>query len=175
MNAVNKVKTSEFGISKVKIVVSIFILLAIVLIVIVAIYNNNKTYTPSSFNSSSSSSIGSTYVTLTPATVPSKVAECSQTVTYDSNGTPGPVTCSNGDLNSQEWSTLSALEPSVLKLGYGASNSQVEAALCSDVQTNIKNNIELAAYHIAALYYGWNFTSDPSAVITNGTCVNTDD
>ena len=112
---------------------------------------------------------------LSPATVPSKTAECSQSVTYASNGVPGPVQCSNGELNSTEWNALAALEPSILKLGSNVNAGQVQSALCNDVATNISNPIELTVYQIARLYYGWNFSNNPSVVLTNGTCTNADD
>ncbi len=119
--------------------------------------------------------VNSAYAVLSPATVPSKTAECSQSITYASNGVPGPVQCSNGGLNSTDWSALAALEPSVLRLGYNASTSQVQTALCGDVSANISNSIELTVYQIASLYYGWNFSTNPSVVLTNGTCRNVDD
>jgi prepilin-type N-terminal cleavage/methylation domain-containing protein len=117
----------------------------------------------------------SAYAVLSPATVPSKTAECSLGITYASSGVPGPVQCSNGDLNSTDWNALAALEPSAFKLGYDVSASQIQTALCDDVAANISNSIELTVYQIASLYYGWNFSSNPSVVLTNGTCNNVDD
>jgi hypothetical protein len=117
------------------------------------------------------------FAVLSPASVASKTAECSQQVSYSSNGNSGPIQCSNGDLNVLEWNTLAALEPSVMTLGYGATAAQVQSALCkdasdssSDANTSNSNIIEGTTYHIAALYYGWSFSSDPSAVLSNGTC-----
>lgn len=137
---------------------------------------NNRVY---SSISSSTSAVGSSnspvYATLPPAAVPSKVAECSQQITFTSNGDSGPVQCGNGDLNITEWNSLSALEPSVMKLGYNATSVQVRSALCADVHANISNPLEETAYHISVLYYGWHFTIDPSIVIQNGTCQNVDD
>jgi len=139
---------------------------------------NNKHPSPlPSSNSTKQRTTSATnlYAVLVPATVASKSAECTQTISYASNGVPGPVQCSNGDLNATDWAALAALEPQVLTLGYGASSSQVQSALCSDVQSNISNPIEETIYQIAVLYYGWNFSSDPSVVISNGTCQNVDD
>ena len=123
----------------------------------------------------SSNAPANPYVALSPATVPSKAPECSQQITYSASGVVSPLTCTNGDLNVLAWNSLATLEPSVMSLGYGASSSQVQAALCSDVHANISNPIEEVSYQISALYYGWNFTTNPSAVINNGTCVNVDD
>lgn len=129
---------------------------------------------PTSISSGSSSSTP-TYTILPPATVAPKVAECSEDITFASNGDSGPVQCSNGDLNVKEWQSLAALEPTVFKLGYDANVSQVQTALCNDVKANISNPIEVTVYQIAALYYGWNFNTNPTSVISNGTCVNVDD
>lgn len=122
-----------------------------------------------------SPSTASAYTILFPATVPSKIPECSHTLTFSSNGDSGPVTCANGDLNATEWNSLATLEPKVLTLGYSATTVQVQAALCADVNANVSNPIEETAYQIASLYYGWHFTANPSSVIENGTCVNVDD
>lgn len=117
------------------------------------------------------------YAVLSPALVPSKTAECSQQITFASDGNSSPVKCNNGDLNVLEWNALATLEPTVLTLGYNATSSQVQAALCADVKsseadanTNNASVIEGTVYQIAALYYGWNFSPDPSVVLTNGTC-----
>jgi hypothetical protein len=117
------------------------------------------------------------YAVLSPATVPSKVPECSTPVTFQTNGNSGPVQCANGDLNATEWNALSALEPTVMSLGYSATAAQVQAALCSDANAsnsdaNTKNSfiVEGTVYQISALYYGWNFPSNPSAVLSNGSC-----
>ena len=119
--------------------------------------------------------VNSAYAVLSPATVPSKTVECAQSITYAGNGVPGPVQCSNGGLNSTDWNALAALEPSSLKLGYNANPSQVQTALCNDVSANISNPIELTVYQIASLYYGWSFSTNPSVVLTNGTCRNAND
>jgi hypothetical protein len=133
----------------------------------------------SSQNTTSSASTSSTdlYATLSPATVPSKVPECNQQITFESTGNPAPITCANGYLNTQAWSALATLEPSVLTLGYNATSSQVQSALCadyeagkSDANTNDFNVIEGSAYQIATLYYGWNFSTNPAKVLSNGIC-----
>jgi hypothetical protein len=124
-----------------------------------------------------SSAPSNAYAALSPATVPSKAAECAQVLTFNSNGTSGPLTCAGGELNVTEWEALSALEPTVLTLGYGASAPQVQTALCNDVSvsqsdanTQNANLVEQNAYQMAALYYGWVFSANPSAVLTSGGC-----
>ncbi len=130
--------------------------------------NQTASSNPNTFNS---------YAILSPATVPSKVAECSTNISFATNGTSGPITCPNGDLNVSEWKALATVEPSVMTLGYTPSLSQVEAAICSDVRntksdsnTNNANLIEAVVYRISALYYGWTFSSDPTTVLNTPNC-----
>lgn len=126
---------------------------------------------------SSSSTPGSsqpaTYI-LPPASVPPKINECQQHLTYAANGNPSPIQCSNGALNVLAWNALAAQEPSVMKLGYQASQAQVQAAICKDANAAdadssaiISAPLESTAYHLAALYYGWNLSIDPTAIITH--------
>jgi hypothetical protein len=154
----------------------ILVVITIVLIgyVIMTNSNSSSTGTPTVTTDSTADTTGP-YAIQSPATVPSKVTECNQSVTFSNTGNPSPITCANGDLNIAEWSALGAFESKVMTLGYTATASQVQAALCSDVHTNISNSIEETTYKISSLYYGWNFTTDPSVVLTNGTCVNVDD
>lgn len=157
-----------------------FILGVLALLVLIAIsylmYTNyhaskeNLSNANTANTTSPSPSSSNPYVVLSPATVAPKVAECSDALTYYTNGTSGPIQCSNGDLNAQEWDALSALELKVMTLGYGASESQVESTICSDLNTNAGTLIEQSAYQISALYYGWAYGSAPTAVIGNGTC-----
>lgn len=127
--------------------------------------------------SGSSTSPAASYAILSPATVAPKVAECSEALSYSSLGVPGPLSCTNGDLNIQAWQSLSAQEPKVMSLGYSANISQVQSAICSDAQAaasdsapGADNAIEISAYDIANLYFGWNFSSDPTSVLSSGNC-----
>ena len=106
------------------------------------------------------------YAILSPATVASKVAECSQPVNYNSSGVPAPLQCSNGDLNVTAWNALSAQEPKVMSLGYDPSVSALQSAFCSDLNAaasdsapGADNGIETAVFQISSLYYGWSFGS----------------
>ena len=172
-------KKSQAGIALTEALIAIVTFLAIVFIGLAVEHKLNHTNNTANqtANSSNSNSNGSSteYAILSPATVPSKVPECSQQITFTSGGNSGPITCSNGDLNTTEWNALDTLEPKILTLGYEASPSQVSSALCADVEANVSNPIEVTAYQIASLYYGWDFSSDPSIVIKNGTCKNQDD
>lgn len=131
--------------------------------------------------SASSTAIASgsntTYSVLKPATVPPKVAECSQTLSYDSNGDPSPIQCSNGDLNSLAWNAMAALEPKVMALGYAPTPQQVKTAVCTDGNAAnadstpaISAPIETTAYNLASLYYGWHFSLNPQVLLTRGGC-----
>jgi hypothetical protein len=117
------------------------------------------------------------YAVLSPALVASKTAECAQAISYAGEGSPTPLQCANGDLNVTAWNALSALEPKVMSLGYSPSVTQVEAAICSDANAadadssaNTSTAIETSVYQISKLYYNWDFSSDPSVVLANGTC-----
>lgn len=169
---------SGFSIPEVILVVLVVLGLAFALNVILHHHHKASTATVSTSVSAaktSTSSTESSYAVLSPASVAPKVSECSQTVTFSSNGSSGPITCANGELNVLAWKALAALEPKVMTLGYSATATQVQAALCADTGANVSNPIEETNYQIAALYYGWNFTTNPSVVLTNGTCVNADD
>lgn len=157
-------------------------LIVIVVVIVLAIFSYfwltrspRPTKTPTISSTASSQMVSGVYTALPPATVPSRVAECKQTVSYAANGVPSPIQCPNGDLNANTWQSLAALEPKVLSLGYNASYSLVQSTLCSDVKANISNAIEMTVYQIAALYYGWNFNPSPANILNAASCQNVDD
>ncbi len=158
----------------------VILIIAVISVVGYWIYSKDHRLPANTTNNQSSviktsNSAANPYATLSPASVPSKTLECSQAVSYASNGVPGPVQCANGYLNKNDWQALAALEPSVLSLGYNATSTQVEAGLCSDVKANISNPIEETVYQIASLYYGWNFNPNPATILSSGSCQNVDD
>jgi hypothetical protein len=106
---------------------------------------------------------------LTPATVPSAVDECTQQLTFGADGSVGPISCPNGDLNVLAWQQIAAGNPLVMTLGPYATPSQVQEALCADMH-NSTGPIATSAYQISALYYGWKFGVDPSSVLLSGGC-----
>jgi hypothetical protein len=110
---------------------------------------------------------------LPPATVPPKVDECTQQLTFGADGSVGPVSCANGDLNLLAWQEIAKGNPLVMTLGPYATPGQVEEALCSDL-SNSTIPIASSAYQIAALYYGWSFAVDPSQILLDGGCPTTD-
>lgn len=131
---------------------------------------------PVSDNLSSTSS-ENPYQVLKPATVPSKTAECEAQLSYDSDGDPSPMQCPNGDLNVLAWNSISALEPTIMKLGYSPSRPQVISAICTDGNVAdldstpaISAPLETSAYQLSTLYYGWHFNINVSSVLASSTC-----
>lgn len=134
----------------------------------------SSTAKPVAVNNAGSASAASNYTILHPATVPPKISECSQTLTYASNGNPSPVTCNDGGLNVLAWNAISAQEPKVMTLGYGATQAQVQSAMCADASAanldssvSISEPLEITAYRLSALYYGWNFQVNPQTLLSS--------
>jgi hypothetical protein len=153
----------------------VFIILGLVAYFIYHSLHPKPIASPTTAQSAASPTPTSSYAVLSPATVPPKTAECTQPISFAANGTSGPVQCANGDLNATEWSALAALEPTVMSLGYNATATQVQSALCSDANAsssdaNTKNGslVEAVVYQISVLYYGWNFSSNPASVLSGG-------
>jgi hypothetical protein len=161
---------------------TVLVILVLIVLVLAGYFifhdsNTNRKTTSSTSSKSAISNSSNLYSVLSPATVPSKAPECSTPISFQSTGNSGPVQCTNGNLNVTEWNALAALEPTVMSLGYSATPSQIQAALCkdanaSDSDANTTNSfiVEGTVYQITALYYGWNFASNPSVVLTNGSC-----
>jgi outer membrane murein-binding lipoprotein Lpp len=128
--------------------------------------------TSSTSTQSSRSSTQATYATLSPATVPSKAATCTQALTTAQDGTVGPLTCSNGDLNSTAWQYIAGHyapePPSVMTLGYNATCQQVLTAMGNDSNSGKTTKpSEEEAETISAQYYGWNFATNPDTAYAN--------
>lgn len=109
------------------------------------------------------------FAVLAPATVPPKIPECTQQMSFGADGTAGPLFCANGRLNVLAWNYYSFT--AVMGLGPYATPQQVVQAICTDPRGT--NPIEEDAYHLAAGYYGWNFGYDPTSVLIDGACVGT--
>lgn len=163
-----KTNRPDSGFSVIELVFILVILIVLVLVGYILLDRGSKT-TPT-LTPSSTSPTSNPYAVLSPATVPSKTAECTQQLSFNSDGSSGPYQCANGDLNATEWKALSALEPKVMTLGYSATAAQVQATICSDTNANLSNAIETNAYNISALYYGWSFNPSPTSVLADGSC-----
>jgi hypothetical protein len=166
------------GFASLEAVFGVLVVIALVLTGYFILHDSSKTATPVTAPNkavTTPSTSTNAYAVLSPATVPSKVAECSTPITFASNGNSGPITCANGGLNITEWNALAALEATVMSLGYGATVTQIQPALCadanaSDSDANTKNGsiVEATVYQISALYYGWNFSTNPAAILNGG-------
>lgn len=175
-----KLQKNEIGFSVVEAITLVVIVVLIGMVGWLAYKYEHQTTTATTTTTSSTKSksitnTASSYAVLPPATVPSKLAECSQQLTISQDGNAIPVTCSNGDLNILEWNYLKGVSssrmPLIMTLGYNATNSQVQTATCSDLASgDTSYPIEGSTYQISALYYGWNFSDPLAAEVQNGNC-----
>jgi hypothetical protein len=116
-----------------------------------------------------SRAVAATGVTLPPADGPARVAVCFEQLENGADGNVGPLTCSNGALNELAWDALAANHPLVMSLGPNATPDQVFHAMCSDLNSAGSTNVlEESAYRIAALYYHWQFGTDPGQEFLDG-------
>ena len=106
---------------------------------------------------------------LPPARTLPVVALCAQPVTTGQDGTAGPLICSNGALNVLAWRFFVPLAPRVLAAGAFVSLKALQTAMCLDVNvSHASTSQESSAYELAFAYYGWNFSTDPTSVLTSG-------
>ena len=106
---------------------------------------------------------------LPPAKSLPVVALCSQPVIIQTDGTASPLICSNGGLNVQAWKFFARLTPRVLGVGPTVSLARLQIALCRDVNVSHASLAqEMGAYELATAYNGWNFATDPTAVLPSG-------
>jgi hypothetical protein len=90
---------------------------------------------------------------------------CSKPIATTSDGNATPLFCSTGALNVLAWAYYGAVSASILSLGLNPNNGQPQAAMCDDIAHNgAKAAQEANAYRLAAAYYGWAFTFDPTKV-----------
>lgn len=174
-----KLNQKGFGIFGYLVLPLVIVVIIFIALILITNHKAKSTAIKHTSNSSTSSALASNnlFKVLSPASVPPKVAECSENVTYASNGQPSPIQCDNGYLNVIAWNSLATIEPSVMTLGYNANVSQVQSAICADANAanadssaTTSNAIEATVYQISSLYYGWHFTTDPSLVLRNGIC-----
>jgi hypothetical protein len=110
---------------------------------------------------------------LPPATVPPKIAECQRRLYVSTDGNRGPLTCSSGALNTVAWQSFADETPHLLimRLGEHATLRLVVRTLCKDlVHQHSTGPIETSAYTLAALYYGWHFSTDPEQIVSSDAC-----
>lgn len=107
---------------------------------------------------------------LPPAPGPPVVGLCSEPLTYGADGSASPLFCSNGDINRLAWKYFAGAHLSVMGLGIFASDTEVAAAIGSDMSGSATGLRECSAYRLAAAYYGWNFGVDPTTGALPGGC-----
>lgn len=118
---------------------------------------------------------------LSPASVPPVSDECSLAVTQQADGNVAPLLCPGGGVNVLAWQHyqsgfVSGHPPAwsqIMALGATASAIQVLQAMCTD-RADIygTNPLTISAEHLAAAYYGWNFTTnDPASTFPTRSCV----
>lgn len=111
------------------------------------------------------------FAVLAPATVPSKIAECHQSLGQGSDGAVGPLFCANGRLNATAWAAYARLAGSndpILKLGRHATLPHIKKALCTPQPGS--NPIGSDEYALAKAYYGLQ-SFDALQWMASGNCV----
>jgi hypothetical protein len=104
---------------------------------------------------------------LPPAKVPPAIDECNQKLFFGADGTAGPLTCSNGNLNAIAWKYYAtAAHQKIMSLGPYATPQQAFHAMCTDKFDTLP--LERDAYTLAMTYYGWKFGVDPSEGFPDG-------
>jgi hypothetical protein len=99
---------------------------------------------------------------LSPARELPAVPLCSVAPVRTANGNVWPLFCRGGAINVQAWRFYAGLTPSVLAAGSKATSSEAYAALCRDAYvTNVEREY---GFELAAAYYGWKFSLDPTRV-----------
>jgi hypothetical protein len=92
------------------------------------------------------------------------VAElCSAQITTTADGNATPLLCHSGAVNVQAWKYYASISASIMGLGLNPTQGQAEAAVCDDFKHNHATKPEEASgYKLAATYYGWTFSLDPT-------------
>ncbi len=102
---------------------------------------------------------------LPPATDPPVAQLCRTAITTTADQNATPLFCHDGAVNVLAWSFYGAVSDSILSLGLNPNNGQPQSAMCDDIAHNgAKRSQEVSAYRLAAAYYGWTFTFDPTKV-----------
>ena len=108
----------------------------------------------SAFPAASSSTVSRQV--LPPARSLPVIALCSQPVTIQQDA--------NAALNILAWKHYAPISPRVFLVGATASLVDVQTAIRRDMNiAHASPKQERSAYELAAAYYGWNFSSDPTA------------
>ena len=117
---------------------------------------------------------------LSPASLPPVSDECTLAVTEEADGNATPLLCPGGGVNILAWQHyqsgfVSGHPPAwsqTMALGATASADQVLQAMCTDRKDIYGTNpLTISAEHLAAVYYGWNFTTNnPASTFPTRSC-----
>lgn len=99
---------------------------------------------------------------LPPASAAPKVGLCKEQLEFAADGTAGPLTCLDGDLNVLAWEHYARIDRLVMSLGPEATPVQVGQAMCSDLTLETTVPEEEQAFAIANIYNNWNFAVAPT-------------
>jgi hypothetical protein len=91
-------------------------------------------------------------------------------IQYGTDGTAGPLFCSNGQPNPPVLDYYRTLHLRVLNLGPDATPAQVLQGMCSDLHHDSTLPIESDAYDLAQKINGWSFGTSPPEEMLNGGC-----
>jgi hypothetical protein len=102
---------------------------------------------------------------LPPATDAPVAMLCSRPIVAAADGNATPLFCRSGALNVLAWKYYSDISASILSLGLNPNEGQPQAAMCDDIAHNgATRSTEVNGYRLAAAYYGWTFSFDPTKV-----------
>ncbi|MGA9775452.1 MAG: hypothetical protein WBU92_05975 [Candidatus Dormiibacterota bacterium] len=108
---------------------------------------------------------------LTLATAAPVVGECATALQHQLSGAVTPITCPDGSVNVLAWDYLIQYNYEVQALGPTPSLGELEGAFCSKYQVQATPEpVALDLYQIAAAYYGWHFSSNPSTIVSGASC-----
>jgi Tfp pilus assembly protein PilV len=100
---VGKLGSSDSGFAFLEALIALVAFVAVLLIGFYVFHIDHHTASANTTGSSKATttkkSTTNLYAILSPATVPPKVPECSQSLTYTGNGNSGPIQCADGALN----------------------------------------------------------------------------
>ena len=99
---------------------------------------------------------------LAPAKVLPVVGLCTAPLFEEADGNAEPQYCRDGSINVEAWRYYNRISPNILGAGPQATVDEIHAAFRADGRNHPTSPMEQQAYHLAAAYYGWTFTPDPS-------------
>ena len=123
--------------------------------------------TPAATPSAAGNTQSSDQDVLAPATVPPVDKECSYPVTRTADGNATPLLCQDGRLNVQAWGFYYAgfADSELLRLGQGATATQVYQAMCHDYSDLRMTKPETeSTEELAQAYYGWDVSASSLSV-----------